>query len=94
MGCATLLGMFEYVIDVNQWGDIARLDVRPMSHARSQHERKNPGRRRELKKRSDAFKESERRERGFETVQLGVFAGERRRGGLIGALPSTKLWTG
>ncbi len=70
------------------------LDVHTESHARSQHERKNPGRREELKKRSDAFKESERKKRGFGTVKPGVFAGERRRKGLIGAPPSTKLWTG
>ena len=86
--------MIEYVIDVKQWDDIARLDVGPVSHARSQHERKNPGRRLELKKRSDAFKESERRKRGFGTVKPGTIAGERRKGGLIGAPPSTKLWTG
>ncbi|MCH7970099.1 MAG: hypothetical protein IH960_03530 [Chloroflexi bacterium] len=70
------------------------LNVRPVSHARSQNERNNPGGRTELKKRSDALKESERRKRGFGTVKPGVFAGERRKGGLIGAPPSTKLWTG
>lgn len=86
--------MLDYAFDVNQGNDIARLDVRPASHARSQHERKHPGRRLELKKRSDAFKESERRKRGFGTVKPGTFAGETgRKGGLIGAPPSTKLWT-
>ena len=87
-------GMFDYVFDVDQGDDNAHLDVRPVSHARSQHERKNPGRRLELKKRSDAFKESERRKRGFGTVKPGTFAGETGRKGLIGAPPSTKLWTG
>ncbi|MCH7971243.1 MAG: hypothetical protein IH960_09435 [Chloroflexi bacterium] len=86
--------MFDCVFNVNQGDEIARPHVRQVSHARSQHERKNPGRRLELKKRSDAFKESERKKRGFGTVKPGVLAGERRKGGLIGAPPSTKHWTG
>ena len=71
--------------DVKQWDDVARLDVRPVSHARSQRERKNPGRRAELKKRSDAFREERRAKRGFGTVKPGVFAGETGRKGLLGA---------
>ena len=66
--------------DLNQWDDVARLDVRPISHARSQHERKYPGRRLELKKRSDDFKKIERAKRNRGTVEPGVFAGRKREG--------------
>lgn len=41
-----------------------------------------------------SINESERKKRGFGTVKPGVFAGERRKGGLIGAPLSTKLWAG
>ena len=88
------MGMFDDVFDMNQGDGIARPYARQVSHARSQHERQHPGRRAELKRRSDAFKESERRKRGFGTVKPGTFAGGRRKGGLIGAPPYTKLWTG
>ena len=78
--------------DVKQWDDIARLDVGPVSHARSQHERKNPGKRERLEKEQEAL--GRQKKDGFETVKPGTFAGENGRKGLIGAPPSTKLWTG
>ena len=83
----------ENLLNSPAW-TFACMEIRPVSHARSQHERNNPGRRAELKKRSDAFKESERRKRGYGTVKPGTFAGETGRKGLIGAPLSTKLWTG
>jgi len=79
--------------NLKQRDNVARLDVRPTSHARSQHERNNPGRRFELKKRSEAFKKSERAKRDRWTVELGVFAG-RKREGFDGVPPRTRLWTG
>ena len=60
--------------DLKQRDDLARLDVRTIPNPRSQHERKNPSRRLELKKHGDAFKESERAMRNRGTVEPGVFA--------------------
>ena len=68
------------------------MDLRPVSQARSQHERENPGRLLELKKRSAAFQNSERAKRNRGTIDPGVFA-SRKRVGFEGVPPSKRLWT-
>jgi len=72
---------------------VARLDFRPVSHARSQHERKNLGRGLELRKHSEKFKKIERAKRDRVTVEPGVFAG-RKREGFEGVSPRRRLHTG